>query len=126
MTYENIYSKYPDFKDMWQNHPEDFAPENGETMLTAYERIWNTILRLAKENKDKTIACATHGGVIRCLISRLINDDINELVTIPIGLNTSVSLIEFDDNFNFTLKFWNDNSHLSDELINPKSLIPVK
>lgn len=124
--YENIYEEFPGFREMWVNHPEDFAPPKGEKMTDAYKRIWNTVLKIAKENKDKTIACATHGGVIRCLLCKLIKNDIKALSTIDFVGNTAVTLIEFDDEFNYNLKFGNDFSHLNAELINSKSQIPSK
>ena len=126
MTYEEIYSKYPDFKDMWQNHPENFAPENGDTMLIAYERIWNTVLKIATENKGKTVACASHGGVLRCLNCRLLKNDINKMSEIPFGYNTAVTLIEFDDNLNYKVVFYDDASHITDDLMNKAAAIPIK
>ena len=125
-TYDEIYASFPDFKDMWSNHPEDFAPENGETMIDAYERIWNAVLKIAKENKNKTVACATHGGVLRCLNCRLLKGDIKKMSELEFAGNTAVNLIEFDDDFNFTLKVYNDTSHLTPELINSNALIPTK
>ena len=125
-TFDTIYKEFPDFREMWTSHPENFAPENGEKMTDAYDRIWNTVLKIAKENKDKTVACATHGGVVRCLLCKLINNDINKLSSIDFVGNTAVSLIEFDDEWNYTLKFGNDFSHLGAELINEDSKIPNK
>ena len=124
--YAVVYNQFPDFKEMWTNHPEDFAPENGETMLYAYERIWETILNIAKENKGKTIACATHGGVTRCLNCRLEKNDISKMNEIPFGYNTAVTLIEFDDNLNFKVIFYDDASHITDELMNKAAAIPSK
>lgn len=124
--YAVVYNQFPDFKEMWTNHPEDFAPENGETMLHAYERIWETILNIAKENKGKTIACATHGGVTRCLNCRLVKNDISKMNEIPFGYNTAVTLIEFDDNLNFKVIFYDDASHITDELMNKAAAIPSK
>lgn len=124
--YAVVYNQFPDFKDMWTNHPEDFAPENGETMLQAYERIWETVLNIAKENKGKTIACATHGGVTRCLNCRLVKNDISKMNEIPFGYNTAVTLIEFDDNLNFKVIFYDDASHITDELMNKAAEIPSK
>ena len=124
--YAVVYNQFPDFKEMWTNHPENFAPENGETMLQAYERIWETILNIAKENKGKTIACATHGGVTRCLNCRLVKNDISKMNEIPFGYNTAVTLIEFDDNLNFKVIFYDDASHITDELMNKAAAIPSK
>ena len=114
------FGKMPELLDAWENHPEDFAPENGEKMRDAYERIWNTVLTIAKENKGKTVACATHGGVIRCLNCRIIENDITKLKTIPISDNTGVTLIRFDDELNATPVLTNEISHLPKELINRK------
>ena len=52
--------------DAWANHPQDFAPPEGETMRHAYERIWDAIQYIVKNNKNKTIACSSHGGLTRC------------------------------------------------------------
>lgn len=125
-TYDDIYKEFPDFKDMWQNHPENFAPENGETMPAAYDRIWNTVLKIAKENKGKTVACASHGGVIRCLNCRLIKNDITKMREVPFGYNTAVTLIEFDDKLNYKVVFFDDASHITEDLMNKAAIIPTK
>lgn len=107
--------------DTWDNHPEDFAPSGGEAMRDAYLRIWKTVLRLAEENKGKAVAAATHGGVIRCLLCRLIYNDIKHLKDVPWSENTSVSLIEFDNNLNPTVKFFNNYSHVPEKYIPKRS-----
>ena len=121
--FQEAFSSIEGLADTWNNHPQDFAPENGEKMRDAYERIWNTILDIVKENKGKTIALATHGGVTRCLNCRLLFGDIKELKNTPWAENTAVSLIEFDDNLNPNIVFYNDVSHLPEEYINKKSRI---
>lgn len=103
--------------DAWDNHPQDFAPPEGETMRHAYERIWDAIQYIVKNNKNKTIACSSHGGLTRCLTCRLIKNDINELKNIPWSDNTAVMLFEIDDNMNISLKYFNDVSHLPKELV---------
>ncbi len=112
--------------DTWNNHPQDFAPENGEEMRHAYERIWNTVQEIASKNKGKTVACATHGGVLRCLHCRLIYGNIDNLKDTPWSENTAVTLLEFDDKFNLNVKFYNDISHLPEEYVNRKSRIVSK
>lgn len=115
------FNSIPGLADTWDNHPQDFAPEGGETMRHAYIRIWDTIKAIAAENRGKTVACASHGGVIRCLLCRLLKDDINELKNVNWSENTAVALIEFDDDLKPTVKFWNDYSHLPEEFVNRKS-----
>lgn len=118
--YSEIASIDPDFADIWANRPQDFSPKNGETMVHAYQRIYNAVTTLAKQNSGKTIACVTHGGVLRCLLCKLLYDDINKLSTVSFGSNTAVTLLECDDNGNIKIDFMNDASHL------PESLDKVK
>lgn len=111
-------AKYPELADAWNNHPEDFAPDKGEPMRVAYERIWKAISEIVNKNKGKTVACAAHGGVIRLLLCRIIYNDITKLKNVSFSDNTAVSLIEFDDDFNPTLIYMNDISHLPQDVIN--------
>lgn len=115
------FKSIPGLADTWDNHPQDFAPEGGEKMRDAYERIWNTVKKIAAENSGKTVACTTHGGVTRCLLCRLLKGDINKLSEMPWSENTAVSLIEFDDNLNPTVVFYNDVSHMPEDLIPKRS-----
>lgn len=124
--FAEAFNEISGLADVWNNHPEDFAPEQGEPMRHAYERIWQAVLQIAKENNGKTVACATHGGVTRCLNCRLLYGDIKKLVDTPWSENTAVTLIEFDDELNPTLRFYNDISHLPEELVNRKSRIVSK
>ena len=118
---DESFRKYPEIAHNWNYHPENFQAPEGEPMRNAYERIWNAVSRLARENQGKTIAIATHGGVTRCLACRLMYDDITRLNDIDWAENTAVSCVEFDDDMKPTLKFYNDCSHLPAQYINPKS-----
>lgn len=119
--FRETFNSIPGLADAWDNHPEDFAPEGGEKMRDAYERIWSTVKKIAAENTDKTVVCATHGGVTRCLLCRLLKGDIKKLSEMPWSENTAVSLIEFDETLNPTVVFYNDVSHLPGELIPKRS-----
>lgn len=118
--FAEAFSEIPGLADAWNNHPQDFAPEGGEPMREAYERIWATVLTLAKVNDGKTIVAATHGGVMRCLNCRITKGSIEYLKDVPWSDNTAVTLLEFDDELNVKMIYMNDSSHL------PKSLIPVR
>lgn len=113
----------PELADAWNNHPQDFAPEGGEAMREAYEKIWAAVIGVVKENPGKTIAVATHGGVSRCLLCRLIYNDINRLKDVAWCENTAVSLIEFDDELNPNLVYMNDHSHVPEEFMPKRSRI---
>ena len=124
-TYQELRETYEEFGEMWQFSPWKFAPENGETMPQAYERIWNTVSRIVKENKDKSIAIISHGFVIRSLFCKIMKDDPEKFCEIPFGTNTSVSLLEFENKIP-TITYLNDASHLTEELVNKKAKVPIK
>ncbi len=105
----------PELCDAWNNHPQDFAPEGGEHMKDAYSRICKVTAEIVKENKDKTIAITAHGGVFRCLFCYFFYGTIEKLAECPFVENTAVSLVEFDNNGNHCIKFFNDHSHVPDE-----------
>lgn len=115
------FNSIPGLADTWDNHPEDFAPQNGEKMTHAYERIWETVLNLVKENPNKNIACATHGGVLRCLTCRILHNNIKKLKDTNWSENTAITLLEFDESLKPRLVLLNDASHLPKELVNKKS-----
>ena len=119
--FQEAFNSIPGLADTWDNHPEDFAPEGGEKMRDAYERIWNTVKNIAAQNAGKTVACTTHGGVTRCLLCRLLKGDITKLSEMPWSENTAVTLIRFDDKLNPEVVFCNDTSHLPEELIPKRS-----
>ena len=124
-TYSRIAEENPGFMEMWGKRPWEFNPQNGESMVSAYDRIYNCIKEIAEESRDKTIAVASHGGVIRCLLCRIIKNDIEKLPEVPFVDNTGVTLIEADGDMNFTVKVFNDNSHLSEDLKNENSNVPL-
>lgn len=115
------FSEMPDLAKIWNNSPQDFAPEGGEPMRHAYERIWKTVSSIAKENVGKTVAIATHGGVIRCLNCRLLYGSIECLKDMTWCENTGVTLIEFDDNMNVKVEYTNDCSHVPEEFLPKRS-----
>lgn len=86
-------------------------------MRDVYERIWNTVKDIASENDGKTVACVTHGAVIRCLLCRLLLGDISRLAEISWSENTAVTLLRFNGCDMPEVVFYNDSSHLPSELI---------
>ncbi len=118
---KETFDNYPSLADAWINHPQDFFPDRGEPMASAYERIYKTVLKIAKENRGKTVACATHGGVTRCLLCRLLFGNIKELKNTPWAENTAVTLLSIDDNDNIKLEFYNNTEHLPEEYLPKRS-----
>lgn len=112
--------------DTWNNHPQDFAPEGGEPMRNAYERIWEEIKAIVRENSGKTVAVSTHGGVTRCLMCRLLYGDIRRLKDVPWCENTAITLLAVDDNFNVSIRAFNDHTHVPEKYMPKRSRIVGK
>ena len=93
------------------------APEGGEPMRDAYSRIWNAVKEIAAANEGKTVACTTHGGVMRCLLCRLLLGDISHLAEMGWSDNTAVTLLRFSGEEMPEVVFYNDASHLPPELL---------
>lgn len=119
--FREAFGENPELAEIWDKHPQDFAPEGGEPMNDAYERIWSTIKEIAADNCGKTVACASHGGVIRCLLCRLLYGDISHLAEMGWSDNTAVTLLRFGGEEMPEVVFYNDASHLPPELIPKRS-----
>ncbi len=123
MTYADIYAKWPYVEVSWVNSPQDFCAPGGESMRKVYERIWHGVKKIIAKNKGKSIVIASHGAAIRCLLCRLIFGDIEKLNSVNWSDNTAVSKLTFDENFNCSIEYLNDASHLPKELLPKKSRI---
>ncbi len=124
--FQEAFNAIPGLADAWNNHPQDFAPEGGEAMRDAYVRIYDEIITLAHQNRGKTIAVASHGGVLRCLTCRILYYDITRLRDVPWHENTSVTLIKVDDDDKITIEFFNDYSHVPKEYMPKRNRIVTK
>lgn len=119
--FQESFNSIEGLADIWNNHPQDFAPEGGEPMRDAYERIWNAVVEIVKENQGKQIAAAAHGGVLRCLHSRLKFGTIERLAEVDWSENTAVTCLTFDDDMNMTVRYISDHSHVPLEFMPKRS-----
>lgn len=107
---------YPKEYDLWEHHQSEFNVENGESMVHVYERMKETVCRLAYENLGKTIVLVSHGCAIKnflCYANALPHD---KMGTLPWSDNTAVSKLEIDADGRLRIIFQNDSSHLTPEL----------
>lgn len=107
---------YPHEYDLWQHHQSEFDVENGESMVHVYERMKETVYRLASENLGKTIALVSHGCAIKNFLCFLTATPHDKMETLPWSDNTAVSMFEIDADGRSRIHFLNDSSHLTPEL----------
>lgn len=116
LPWKELPVKYPEYAKQWNLAPHEFAPEGGESMLEVYQRGFDSVRNIAQQNPGKTVAVASHGCVIRNIICRAMNLEIDNLNTVEWCDNTGVTLLQFDNELNCSLEFFNDISHLSEGL----------
>ncbi|MBE6781284.1 MAG: histidine phosphatase family protein [Ruminococcaceae bacterium] len=119
--FSEIFGENSKFEKIWNDEPQNFAPEKSEGMRAVYERVKNGINNIAKDpkNEGKTLLVASHGIATRCLFCYLLYNDIEKLRDVPWAFNTAVSLVVYKDN-KFKIELLNDDSHIPDELIPPE------
>ncbi|MCC8357819.1 MAG: bifunctional histidine phosphatase family protein/GNAT family N-acetyltransferase [Oscillospiraceae bacterium] len=78
-------------------------------------RLERSLLGLAATYPEKTIAVVSHGLAMRTLFCKILGVPSAEISKIPYGDNTAVSLLTAE-NGKLGLEFYNDVSHLPEEL----------
>jgi len=112
----NLQNDYPEQMIYFNDDPERWHAEGGETFLEVRERMLRIISELAARHDGQTIACVTHGVAIRAVLSKILGVASNEISQkLPYSDNTGVSLLEVDGD-EMKVVFYNDNSHLEGEL----------
>lgn len=96
------YGKY------WLADTENTAIPNGETVKAGMQRAIDTITRIAKDNLGRSIAIATHGGIIRGFESKANDKKWSDVSWVQ---NASVTKVVFEDG-KFTTLERNINAHL--------------
>lgn len=114
VKWDEIPNLFPEENEDWTTAPWNFAPQDGESMRQVYDRMWNTILQISKENAERTVLVASHGCAIRNFICQAKGWPIERLREVEWFENTSVSTIDFDDKFNAQIVSLNDASHLDE------------
>lgn len=122
MAFKKIFSDYAELERIWNEEPQNFAPDKGEPMRMVYERAKKAIHKVAEdpENEGKTILIASHGAVTKCLVCYLVLGDIERLIEIPWSNNTAVALIKYEDG-KFDVEYYNDDSHIPDDFMPAES-----
>lgn len=108
----DIAAEFPEQYDNWCNNPAKFAAPGGESMAQVYERVKNALIRIVKDNPDKTVCIVSHGCAIKnmmCFAHGLTVENIKE---ISLGTNMSVNIVKFDGNLKPQIILENYTDHL--------------
>ncbi len=95
--YSNLKSLYPvEFKAWLYNTSESYCP-GGESIKELTKRIMNALLKIAKENDNKTVAVFTHATPIRVAQTVIETGTLDEMKNIDWVSNASVSVFNYEN-----------------------------
>lgn len=114
--WKNLPELFPEEFDLWTNKHYAFKVREGESMCEVYDRMKNSIQKIASENVGKTVAVVSHGCAIRNFLCYASNTPFEELDNIEWSDNTGVSKFEFDENHTPHIVFQNDSTHLDKDI----------
>ena len=111
----NLLHDFPQEMAFFNNDPARWTVSGGESFAALRRRMRAVITALAQKHPGQTLACVSHGMIIRALVSELLGVNSEEIHQVPHGDNTSVTLLEVEGE-TLRVVYYNDNSHLSEAL----------
>lgn len=117
LTRDEIQAQYPELYRMFilDEDRGHAVPPGGEPMQHVYDRMRDTILRLASEHPGQTIVIASHGTAIQTFLNYASGIPCSNLRRFLL-YNVSVSCVEIDTEGNAVLRFFGDKHHVPEEL----------
>lgn len=85
------------YKTDFENYKNGGSATGGESIFDVQRRAYDFVLEIAKSNQDKTVLIATHGGVIRALLTKWLNYNGADLYKIPIISNNSITIVNYEN-----------------------------
>ena len=107
----NVWYEEPEATEAFLHDQDRWQVEGSETYAQVRSRACAALLDIARAHPGQTVAVVSHGVTIRCLLSAVTGISLTETKKLPIGGNTAVSHLTYEDG-RFTVDYLNDDSHL--------------
>lgn len=108
LTYEQIMKKHPEAFGKWLKDPFSIKIPKGEHLVRVRKRVTEALSKIARINKDKTVAVVSHGGAISLYLNHLLKlKGFWKNIPGP----TSISVVEYKGR-QVKIKLINDTRHL--------------
>lgn len=101
--------------EIYRADPANHGCPGGENYTDMCKRALPVFERIAKENDGRTVAVATHGGVIRIMTCVFRGLPLDEVKNIPHCPNASLMIVSYEDG-NFIIEKESFNSYLDDHI----------
>ena len=100
---EDVKKEFPELLELYRTDPANHGCPGGENFSQMCKRVLPVFENIAKENDNKTVVVATHGGVIRVITCIFKGLPIDEVKNIPHCPNASTMIVTYD-NGEFTVE----------------------
>lgn len=114
VPWDELPSLFPESYDYWLRDPQKLVMPSGESMVDFQNRVLSAVLDIVKLHKNSNILIVTHGTVIKVLLCKYKNKTLSDLPNLAWHDNASITIVEFDDDFNPNVVLEGDNEHLGD------------
>lgn len=111
-----VEQRYPEQYDNWKRHPEVFHAPEGESMREVYDRVSEAVMRIVRDNRNKTVCLVSHGCAIMNIMCFLHGLPVERIGEIRLGPNMSVNAVQFDEKLRPVVLYENYTEHLSGDL----------
>ncbi|MFZ5596918.1 MAG: alpha-ribazole phosphatase [Bacillota bacterium] len=122
LTFKEIREKYGDAVKKWWSTPLSMRVPGGEGLSDLVSRVVPAVRRIVEAHDGEQVAVVCHGGPIRCLISTVLNMDMNKYWKIRQD-NAALNIIDFSDWDSGVVALLNDRSHLEEDF---RPQFPIK
>lgn len=107
----NVFRDHPKEADAFVNHPGSWYAEGAETYADVTARAYPALCEIAARHDGQRVVVVSHGITIRCLMAKILNISLDNVESLPIFSNTSVTTLQYNNGV-FTAISQNDCSHL--------------
>ncbi|MDO4173403.1 MAG: histidine phosphatase family protein [Eubacteriales bacterium] len=109
---ENIRD-YPVAMQAFRSNPSAFAPPHGESARQVHARVTAAVHDIVRRHPGQSVAVVSHGFALLCSVGCL--GIPFEQLEPRILANASVTCVAFDQDGEFEILFYNDQSHLPED-----------
>ena len=108
----NVFHDFPDDAEKFVRRPSQWQVAGAETFMDVQRRAYPALCDIAARHDGGRVAVVSHGVTIRCIMSKITGIPLDDVDTLPIFFNTSVTTLCYDNGV-FTVKGENDCTHLA-------------
>ncbi len=112
---EDVRNENSEQLEAYRTDPANHGCPGGENYTDMCKRALPVFERIAKENDGKTVAVATHGGVIRIMTCVFRGLPLDEVKNIPHCPNASTMIVTYDEG-KFSVQTESFNSYLEEQV----------